>query len=409
MKESMNDLRRSRKISWKAVLAIVLVTNLLTAAVLVFVPIPFIGGKRLVSGEEYKFVKEFGRIVNVKNVIEKNYVDDITKEQQEKMVEGAIKGMADALGDPYTVYMNKKEFQDFMTQTEGSYAGLGIYVGDKDGRIVVIAPIEDTPAERAGIKSGDIILKVEGQEVTSKEMDKAVSMMKGKEGTKVKITILRENNKTIDYTLTRAKIVLKTVKGEMLKSKIGYIRITMFDENTADAFSKALSSLKEQGMKGLIVDLRDNPGGLLDQCTKIADELLGEGTMVYTIDNNKEKEVWNSDSDKLDVPLVLLVNGGSASASEIVSGAVRDFKAGTLIGTKTFGKGLVQSIIPMIDGTGVKVTIARYYTPSGESIQGKGITPDIVLDIPEKLKDKELKHEEDVQLQKAIQIINSKM
>jgi carboxyl-terminal processing protease len=408
MKENMNDYRKSRRVSLKSVIAIVLITNLITGALLIFAPIPFIGGKRLVSSEEYNFVKQFGRIVSVKNVIEDNYVDKITEAQEQKMVEGAIKGMADSLGDPYTVYMNNKEFQDFMTQTEGSYAGLGIYVGDKDGRIVVIAPIEDTPAERAGIKSGDFILKVDGKEVTAKEMDQAVSMMKGKEGTKVKITIQR-NNQTVDYTLTRAKIVLKTVKGEMLKNKIGYIRITMFDENTAEAFSNALSNLKDQGMRGLVIDLRDNPGGLLDECTKIADQILGQGTMVYTINNNEDKEEWKSDADKLDVPLALLVNGGSASASEIVSGAVRDFEAGTLIGTKTFGKGLVQSIIPMSDGTGVKVTIARYYTPSGESIQGKGITPDIVIDLPEKLKNKEVKHEEDVQLQKAIEVINSKM
>lgn len=402
--------RNSKGMSWKVVIAIVLITNLITASVLIFVPVPLIGGKRLVSGEEYNFVKQFGKMASVKGVIERNYVDKIDKEKQDKMVEGAIKGMTNALGDPYTVYMNQKEFQDFMTQTEGSYAGLGIYVGDKDGRIVVIAPIEDSPAEKAGIKSGDYIVKVNDQEVTAKDMDKAVSMMKGKEGTKVKVTILRDEKETKDFNLTRAKITIKTVKGEMLKNKIGLIRMTMFDENTAAEFSKALSKLKGEGMRGLVIDLRDNPGGLLDQCTKVADELLGQGTIVYTIDNKGEKEEWKSDSSKLNVPLVLLVNGGTASASEIVSGAVRDFKAGTLIGTKTFGKGLVQSIVRVGDGTGVKVTIARYYTPSGECIQKKGITPDIVLDLPEKDKTKPvLKPEEDIQLQKAIQVINSKM
>jgi carboxyl-terminal processing protease len=406
----MNEnMKGSRGISLKKVIAIVIITNLITAAVLTFVPIPIIGGKRVVSLEEYNFLKQFGKMIAVKNVIEKNYVDKIDKAKENKMVEGAIKGMTDALGDPYTVYMNQKEFQEFMTQTEGSYAGLGIYVGDKDGRIVVIAPIEDSPAEKAGIKSGDIIVKVNGIDVTAKEMDKAVSMMKGKEGTKVKVTILRDGKKTIDFNLTRAKIVLKTVKGEMLKGNIGYIRISMFDENTADDFKKELTKLKQKNMKGLIIDLRDNPGGLLDQCTQVADELLGKGTIVYTVDNRGEKEVWNSDNDKLGLPLAVLVNEGTASASEIVSGAVRDYKAGTLIGTKTFGKGLVQTIIRMSDGTGVKVTIARYYTPSGECIQGKGIKPDIVLDLPENDKEKVLNKEEDIQLQKAIEVINSKM
>jgi carboxyl-terminal processing protease len=405
-----NDSRSSRGISWKKVVAIVVVTNLITAALLTFVPIPLIGGKKIVSNQEYNFVKEFGKIISVKGVIERNYVDKIDKAKEEKMVEGAIKGMTDALGDPYTVYMNEKEFQDFMTQTEGSYAGLGIYVGEKDGRIVVIAPIEDTPAEKAGIKSGDIIVKVNDQEVTAKEMDKAVSMMKGKEGTKVKVTIVRDGKETKDFDLKRAVITIKTVKGEMLKNKIGLIRISMFDENTAKEFSKALTSLDSQGMRGLVIDLRDNPGGLLDQCTKIADELLGEGTTVYTIDSKGDKEEWKSDPSRLNVPLAILVNGGTASASEIVSGAVRDFKAGTLIGTKTFGKGLVQSIVRVGDGTGVKVTVARYYTPSGESIQGKGITPDIILDLPEELKAKQvIKPEEDKQLLKAIQVITSKM
>lgn len=394
-----------KNITFKRAIIAIIITNFITAALLIFAPIPLLGGKRLVSKDEYNFVKQFGKMIPVKSIVEKNYIEKI---DENKMVEGAIKGMVDSVGDPYTVFMNKKEFEDLMTQTSGSYAGVGIYVGDKDGRIVVIAPIEDSPAEKAGIKSGDIIFKVNDQEVSTKEMDKAVSMMKGKAGTDVKLTILREGSEPKDYTVTRAQIVLKTVKGEMLKDNIGYIRITTFDEHTAEEFSKTLSDLRTKGMKGLVLDLRDNPGGLLDQCVKVADDLLGEGTVVYTIDNNGDKEVQKSDARKLDVPLAVLVNGGTASASEIVSGAVRDFKSGTLIGTKTFGKGIVQQIIKLGDGTGVKVTMARYYTPSGECIQGKGIVPNIVLELPKKDKDKELKPEEDIQLQKAIEVIKSK-
>jgi carboxyl-terminal processing protease len=361
--------------------------------------------KNLVSDEEYAFVKQYGKLIYVRDLVNEYYVDKI---DQNKFIEGALKGMVGNAGDRYTYYMTKKEYDDLMTQTTGSYAGLGIYLDEKDGRIQVVAPIEDSPAEKAGIKSGDLILKVNDHEFLYSDIDKAMSMMKGKEGMKVKLTIYREGTGNIDLNITTAKITFKTVKSEMLESNIGYIRITTFDENTSASFNKALGNLKSQNMKGLIIDLRDNPGGLLDTSTQIADKLVGEGTVVYTINNQGQKEEWKSDADKINVPLVLLVNGGSASASEIVSGAVRDFKAGTIIGTKTFGKGLVQTIIGLKDGSGVKITIAKYYTPSGECIQGKGITPDIVLDLPEADKNRELKHSEDIQLQKAIEVIKSK-
>ncbi|MCX7950529.1 MAG: S41 family peptidase [Clostridiales bacterium] len=395
-----------KQISLKKAIAIILITNLITFSALVFAPIPFIGGKKLVSKDEYQFIKQFEKMLPVKTILEKKYVDKI---DESKLVDGALKGMVDGIGDPYTVYLDKKDYEDLMTHTQGSYAGVGIYVGDKDGKIVVVAPIEDTPADRAGIKSGDIIVKVNGQDVSSKEMDKAVSMMKGKEGTMVKLTVYREGKGTIDFELTRARIVIKTVKSDVIENNIGYIRISTFDENTSEAFKKALDDLLAKGIKGLVIDLRDNPGGLLDQCAEIADRILGEGTIVYTIDNNGKKEEWKSDSNKLNVPLVLLVNGGSASASEILSGAVRDFKAGTLIGTKTFGKGLVQEIIPFPDKTGVKVTIARYYTPSGECIQGKGINPDITVNLPEKDKTRQLKYSEDIQIQKALEVLKEKI
>ncbi|MCX7914639.1 MAG: S41 family peptidase, partial [Thermodesulfovibrionales bacterium] len=204
--------------------------------------------------------------------------------------------MVDGIGDPYTVYFNQKEFSDYMTHTQGSYTGVGIYVGEKDGKIIVVAPIEDTPAYRAGVKSGDIILKVNDQAVYAKDMEKAVSMIKGKEGTKVKITIYREGKGTLEFELTRAIITIKTVKSDVIENDIGYIRITTFDEHTADAFNKAFDNLLSKGIKGLIIDLRDNPGGLLDQCTQIADRILGEGTIVYTIDNQGKREEWKSDS-----------------------------------------------------------------------------------------------------------------
>jgi carboxyl-terminal processing protease len=398
-----------KKWSLKKAITWIIITNLITASVLIFVPIKTIGGKVLVNGDDYKFFKQYEKMKPVNDIIKDNYYEKI---DNPKMVEGAIKGMVSALDDPYTVFMNKKEFDELKTSTQGSFTGVGIYIGDKDGKIVVVAPIEDSPAEKAGIKSGDIITKVNGQEVSAKESDKAVSMMKGKAGTKVKITIYREGVGEKDIEVTREKIVFKTVKSEMLPDNIAYIRITTFDENTSKAFVSALDDMKSKGMKGLILDLRDNPGGLLDECKVVADKLLGKGTIVYTLDKDGKKEVLESDEDKINVPLVVLTNGGTASASEIVSGAVRDHKAGTLIGTTTFGKGLVQTVIPLIDGTGIKVTTARYYTPSGECIQKKGIKPDIEVPLPENLKDKpisELNRAEDVQLKKAIEVIKTKM
>lgn len=418
-----------RKIGIGSAVAAVIATNLITIYIMSIIFIPHLSNteflvnsklevinnaiktlgqskKNLVTDEEYAFVKKYEKFIYVQDLVNQYYVDKI---DQDKLVEGALKGMVSNAGDKYTYYMTKKEYDDLMTQTTGSYAGLGIYLDEKDGRIAVVAPIEDSPAEKAGIKSGDLILKVNDQEFLAADMDKAIAMMKGKEGIKVKLTVYREGTGNIDFNITTAKITFKTVKSEMLDSNIGYIRITTFDENTASAFNSALKSLQSQNMKGLVIDLRDNPGGLLETSTQIADKLVGEGNIVYTINNKGEKEEWKSDASKLNVPLVLLVNGGSASASEIVSGAVRDYKAGTLIGTKTFGKGLVQTIIGLKDGSGIKVTIARYYTPSGECIQGKGITPDIVLDLPEKDKNRELKHNEDIQLQKAIEVIKSKL
>ncbi|HBN28912.1 MAG TPA: S41 family peptidase [Clostridiaceae bacterium] len=398
-----------KKWSLKKAITWIIITNLITASVLIFVPIKTIGGKVLVNGDDYKFFKQYEKMKPVNDIIKDNYYEKI---DDSKMVEGAIKGMVSALDDPYTVFMNKKEFDELKTSTQGSFTGVGIYIGDKDGKIVVVAPIEDSPAEKAGIKSGDIITKVNGQEVSAKESDKAVSMMKGKAGTKVKITIYREGVGEKDIEVTREKIVFKTVKSEMLPDNIAYIRITTFDENTSKAFVSALDDMKSKGMKGLILDLRDNPGGLLDECKVVADKLLGKGTIVYTLDKDGKKEVLESDEDKINVPLVVLTNGGTASASEIVSGAVRDHKAGTLIGTTTFGKGLVQTVIPLIDGTGIKVTTARYYTPSGECIQKKGIKPDIEVPLPDNLKDKpisELNRAEDVQLKKAIEVIKTKM
>lgn len=403
-----------KQVSKRKYVTLLIITNIATAiivaAIAIFAPKLELNGGVTVGDSDYTFLNKFRKLASIKNKLQEMYVD-YDELDEEKLVDGAISGMVNAIGDPYTVYLNKKDYADLMTTTTGSYAGIGIYVSALDGKLVVVAPIEDTPAAEAGLKSGDVISKVDGTEVTGNDMDKAVSMMKGTPGTEVTLTIYREGEGYKDVTLKRAIITLKTVKYQMLKDNIGYIRITTFDENTSKNFKAAMDDLKASGMKGLVIDLRDNPGGLLSTSTEIADMLLGKGTIVYTIDANGKREDITSGDSKLDMPLVLLVNGGSASASEILSGAVRDFKAGTLIGTKTFGKGLVQTILNLQDGTGLKVTTARYYTPSGECIQGTGITPDIVVELNEaqqkKYDEGTLDFNEDPQMLKAIEKIKS--
>lgn len=396
--------------------AIIIVAVVILTSVLTFVGTNsmslVLGDKVVVPKATYNEMAKYSKLVTVEDIIKKYYVDKVDKDDESKLVEGAAKGLAAGLGDPYTVYWDPKEYEANTIQTEGEYAGVGLTVEPKDDKIYIVAPIEDTPAEKAGIKPGDVIARVNDKDMTGKDIDKAVSMMRGKAGTQVKLTIYREGAPSLlDFNVTRANIVLKSVKSEMMEDNIGYIRITAFQATTADSFKKALDGLKSKGMKALVLDLRDNGGGLLDQCVQVADELIGKGTIVYTIDNQNHKDVISSDSKKLDMPLAILVNGNTASASEIVSGAVKDTNSGTLVGTRTFGKGLVQTVVPIkSDNSAVKVTIARYYTPSGVCIQGKGIEPNVVVDLPDQLKQKpELTRQEDIQLSKAIEVVKSKI
>ncbi|MGE5328149.1 MAG: S41 family peptidase [Deltaproteobacteria bacterium] len=329
-----------------------------------------------------------------------------------KLTEGAIDGMTDSLKDPYTAYLNEKEYEDLTTETKGTYAGIGIVVSadTKDDSVIVVSPIEDTPGEKAGILPEDKIIKVNGIEVKGSELDKAVAMMKGEEGTKVTLTIKRKDIKEpFQKVITRAKIILKTVKYKTLSNNIGYIRISMFDEKTSEYFNKAYDSLVKSKVKGLIIDVRDNPGGLLEEVVDIADRLVPKGIIVYTLDKNKEKRTWESDAKQAEMPIVLLVNGSSASASEILAGALKDWNKAVLVGTKTFGKGVVQEVIDLKDGTALKVTISEYFTPKGTSIQGKGIIPDKVVELPKNYKSSlQIDEKQDTQLLKAIEILKAK-
>ena len=267
-------------------------------------------------------------------------------------------------------------------ETEGSFSGVGIVISVKDKLLTVVSPIEGTPGEKAGIRSGDQILKIDGQDTKDLALDEAVGKIRGKEGTDVTLT-LRRGDKIRDVKLTRANIKIKTVSSRMLPEKIAVIRLSMFNEQTAGEFYKQYEAMEAQGMKAMILDLRDNPGGLLDSSVRVSNKLVPKGPVVSVVTRNGEKEVHTSKLEKVKYPLVVLVNGGSASASEIVAGAVQDTSAGTLIGTKTFGKGSVQSIVKLSSDTAIKLTIAKYATPKNRFINGIGIEPDIKVENPE--------------------------
>lgn len=401
---------KHKKRIWLAVILLLIVTNTATFLLSNILSLSF-GDKVLLETDSPETAASLQKLVMLKEFLEKNYYQPI---EDRVLMDGALKGMFGFIGDPYTTYMTDKEFQSFMTETEGSFGGIGIQVTiDEDGLVTIIAPIEDTPGEKAGLKSGDKIIKVNGEDVTGKELNEVVEKMKGKAGTEVNLTIVREGEKDyIEKKIVRQTIRIKTVKSEKLKDGLGYIRISMFDENTAEDFNQHLKKLGNQHIKGLVIDLRGNPGGLLNEVVEIADRILGEQTIVYTEDRKGERQYYDSDEEtKLEIPLVLLINEGSASASEILSGAVKDTKSGTLVGTTTFGKGLVQNVQTLSDGSGIKYTSSEYFTPNGTNIHGKGITPDIKVEMTDQLLEEgqNLSLEEDPQFQRAVEILKSKI
>jgi len=329
------------------------------------------------KGEEtYKGLKLFSDVIAL---IENNYVDPVnTKELIDKAIQGMVHGL-----DPHSSFLSPEDFKELQIDTQGEFTGIGVSITFKDGFVTVISPIEGTPAYKAGIKAGDRIIKVDGKE--TRDLRQAVKLIRGPKGTQVVITISREESKTpIDFKIIRDIIPVESVKATMLKPGYGYVWVTNFRENTTEDLVAALDKLQSNGkpLKGLILDLRDDPGGLLDQAIEVSDLFLEKGT-ILTIKGREEKnnQVFKAtpNQTKRDYPMVVLINGGTASASEIVAGALQDQKRALLMGTTSFGKGSVQSVERLRDGYALKLTIARYYTPSGRSIQAKGIIPDIVV------------------------------
>lgn len=350
------------------------------------------------------------RINEVKKMIDKNYYKNA---DDYDVLIGMLKGAVSSLNDPYSYYMTEEEYKKFNEETDGEFAGLGIYVSGSidDNLITVVAPMKGTPADRAGLKTDDKIIKINGQDFTADKMDDAVSIMRGKPGEKVKITILRrdENGKAkfIDFEIVREIIKVQTVSSKLLKNNIGYIHITGFDTPTYNDFNKQYKELKKQGMSKLILDLRNNPGGLLSTSTEVVNTFLDGGLIMYTLDKQNNKQTINATKGADDVKIAVLVNKGSASASEIVAGALKDRKRATIIGTQTFGKGIVQTVYNMPDGEGLKLTTSAYYTPSGVNIHGKGIAPDINIELNKEVKSISIDNlNKDNQIQKAIEILN---
>jgi len=340
--------------------------------------------------------KELELFSDAISVIRADYVEEKTSKD---LIYGALKGMLSSL-DPYSQFMDPDTYSEMKVETEGEFGGIGIEITLKDDLLTIISPIDDTPAYKAGIKAGDKIVKIDGSTTKDLTLIDAVKKLRGKPGTDVTIIVLRESDKKLlEFTITRAIIKIESIKkAEMLEPGIGYIRLTEFQENTPKDMSNALKKLEAEGLKGLILDLRNNPGGLLDVAVDVGGKFIQEGKIVVSTKGRVEGQniefKSRNKNNHLDYPIVVIINGGSASASEIVAGALQDYKRAILLGTKSFGKGSVQTVVPMPDGSGIRLTTSKYFTPNGRSIHGLGIMPDIVVEYEEKSpKDKEVDKE----------------
>ena len=332
--------------------------------------------------------------------IHSSYVGDYT---EKKLFQGAMHGLVESLDDPYSEYLDEEGFAHLNEITDGTFGGIGVVLGQRNKEFVVVSPMEGSPGAKAGIEAGDKILKVNDVDTKGRTLEDVVRTIRGKKGTSVKLLLEHKNGQQFTADIVRDDIKVKSVAGKMLPdSKIGYIRIAMFNENTGEEFKKAYEKLEQEGMQATLLDLRHNPGGLLNECVKVANFIVPKGPVVSITDKKGETKVYESKLEKVKYPLAVLIDNGSASASEIVSGAVQDTKAGKLFGVKTYGKGCVQSVFPVTLETGLKLTTAMYYTPSGRSIHKVGVSPDVEIALPEKAT-------VDVQLKKAEEYLKEEL
>lgn len=339
------------------------------------------------------------RLLTTIQFIEKNFVDGVDKD---KIMNGAVSGAMDALGDPHSAYLDSKMYKELMTHTEGTFGGIGVVMGLKDKEVTVVSSIEGTPGAEAGIRTGDKIMKVDGVETRDVALDQIAAKIRGEAGTKVVLTIQREGEEEKEYELVRSNIEIKTVGSAMLEDNVGYIRIAAFSEHTGKDVERVYRELEEQGVRAIVLDLRNNPGGLLTASVEVSRLFVPRGKIVSIVKRDGTKETHESYLENPRYPVAVLINGGSASASEIVAGAIQDTGAGTIIGMKSYGKGSVQAVVPMYGGDAIKLTVARYYTPNDRCIDGIGIVPDVEVDLAPDDKT-------DTQLLKAVEILKEKM
>ena len=390
----------------KSTFLVVIITMIITMMFCYIIMQINIYSSLLENGVDYS-LEDFSKLEKVKAIIDNSYLNEY---DSEKLMDSTISGMLEGLDDPYAAYYNESAFDSFYTQTEGEYEGIGIYVSyDTEKNMpIIITPIVGSPAAGADILPGDYIEYVNELNAASATYDELVDEIKGKVGTKVKIGLIRfkEGNdyEEIELEIERKKIDINPITSEVYENNIGYIKMTSFDEVSYDEFKTKYEELiNKKKVKGLIIDLRNNPGGILDICTKITDLIVPEGKIVYTLDKNNNEEAIYSDKKQIEIPLIVLVNEGSASASEVFTGAVKDYEVGKVIGTKTYGKGVVQTLKALGDGTYIKLTTSEYFSPKGNKINGVGIEPDIVVEMPEDISNPySPKYEEDTQLQRAI-------
>ena len=379
--------------SKKKIALIIVVTALFSSALTIMGLMKLLG----LGGEK---TTDLLRFFGVMRMIETRYVTDV---DSSTLMDGAIDGMVKSLGDPHSMYMKTSLYKSLKEHTAGTFGGIGVTMGFKDDKVTIMSVLEGTPGEKVGLKVGDEILSVDGTPVTEYQPEEVALHLRGEAGTEVKLLIHRAEEEDKEYTIERDMIKVRSAKGKLLDdSNLGYIRIASFGENTGDEFKEEYNKLKDSGMTGLILDLRQNPGGLITSCVEVADMLVPKGNIVSVVQRDGSRESYDSDLEEAPYPLVVLIDGNSASASEILAGALQDREAATIVGTKSYGKGSVQVVVPLFHNDGLKLTIAKYYTPSGKCIDGIGIEPDITVNLPEDVL-------EDTQLNMAKEVLQKKI
>ncbi len=379
--------------SKKKIALIVIVTALFSSVLTIMGLMKLLG----LGGEK---TTDLLRFFGVMRMIETRYVTDV---DSSTLMDGAIDGMVKSLGDPHSIYMKTAMYKSLKEHTAGTFGGIGVTMGFKDDKVTIMSVLEGTPGEKVGLKVGDEIMSVDGTPVTEYQPEEVALHIRGEAGTEVKLMIHRAEEEDKEYAIERDMIKVPSAKGKLLDdSTMGYIRIASFAENTGDEFKAEYNRLKEAGMTGLILDLRQNPGGLITSCVEVADMLVPKGNVVSVVQRDGSREDFDSTLEDSSLPIVVLIDENSASASEILAGALQDREAATIVGMKSYGKGSVQVVVPLFHEDGLKLTIAKYYTPSGKCIDGIGIEPDVEVKLPEDM-------HEDTQLYKAKEVLQQKI